>query len=499
MVGKISRKFKSPDSYDNSNGTYHLMPFRFHRLASGTEVIVNETGDYLLCPNGTAERIAKKEVSHEEKLYEDLISNFFISEKPIPDLLDIIATKYRTKKSFLDNFTSLHIFVVTLRCDHTCHYCQVSRKTADKIAFDISYRQIDMSIDLMFRSPSPHITMEFQGGEPLLAFDKIQYAVQQAKEKNLTHGKRVTYVICTNLSTLNDEMLDYCKVHSILISTSYDGPARLHDANRPKSGGNSHLLALEGIKRCRESLGHDKVSALMTTTNLTLDYPIEIIDDYIQHGFGNIFLRPISPYGFALRNEKKNKYETERFLQFYEKALLYIIELNRSGVYFSEDYATIILRKIMTPFPVGYVDLQSPAGLINSVIVFNYDGHVYASDESRMLAENKDYTFRLGHVENNTYKEIFYGEKAKQISEFWSNEALPGCSDCGYQQYCGADPVHHHATQNSLVGYRPTSTYCQKNMGIINFIFELLSDPNQPDIEQIFRSWVHKRPIQSPN
>src|SRR6185312_1162401 len=105
----------------------------------------------------------------------------------------------------------------------------------------------------------------------------------------------------------------------------------------------------------------------------------------------NIFLRPISPYGFALKNEKKNKYEIDNFIGFYKIALDRIIEYNLSGEFFKEDYATIILRKILTPFPVGYVDLNSPAGAITNVVLFNYDGAVYATDESRMLAESKDY------------------------------------------------------------------------------------------------------------
>ena len=48
--------------------------------------------------------------------------------------------------------------------------------------------------------------------------------------------------------------------------------------------------------------------------------------------------------------------------------------------------------------PNGYVDLQSPSGLGLSVLVYNYDGDVYASDEGRMLAEVGDKTFRLGNV-----------------------------------------------------------------------------------------------------
>jgi len=40
--------------------------------------------------------------------------------------------------------------------------------------------------------------------------------------------------------------------------------------------------------------------------------------------------------------------------------------------------------------------MQSPAGEAWSVLVYNYDGDVYASDESRMLAEMRDWTFRSG-------------------------------------------------------------------------------------------------------
>ena len=39
----------------------------------------------------------------------------------------------------------------------------------------------DRSIALMLDSPSPHITVELQGGEPLLAFDTVRYIVAEAK------------------------------------------------------------------------------------------------------------------------------------------------------------------------------------------------------------------------------------------------------------------------------------------------------------------------------
>jgi len=492
VIDKVTRKFKDLGKYDlQSEPGYYLLPFRFHRVTSEKEIIVNELGDYLILTNGTFERIVRRQISKDldADLYGDLMANFFISEEIINPLIDVLATRYRTKKSFIDHFTALHIFVVSLRCEHTCHYCQVSRVTSDKDQFDMSQVHIDKGIDLMMQSPNPNVTMEFQGGEALLAFENIQYAIARSQKLALANNKTVTYVICTNLAVVTDEILEFCKENDVLISTSLDGPEFVHNENRKRPGRNSYELTISGIEKAREILGWDKVSALMTTSNLSLEYPVEIVDEYFNLGFKNMFLRPISPYGFAVKNEKKNKYNTEKFLTFYKIALNRIIEYNLKGSYFSEDYSTIILKKILTPFPVNYVDLNSPAGAINNVIVFNYEGSVYASDESRMLAEMKDYSFRLGHLDTHSYQQIFYGAKAYEIAEVWTNENLPGCSECAFQPYCGSDPIHNQATQGDMWGYRPTSTFCQRNMEVIRYLIDLMESDKA--IKKIFERWIY--------
>jgi His-Xaa-Ser system radical SAM maturase HxsB len=491
-IDKKSRKFKAVDFYNQQKvNQYFLLPFRFHRLTETKEVLVNEVGDHFVVPTGTVQLIVNKKLTKEShpELYGDLIANFFISETSIPPLIDVLATRYRTKKLFLNYFTGLHIFVISLRCEHTCQYCQVSRVTQDKERYDMSRENIDKGIDLMMASPNPHVTMEFQGGEALLAFDNIKYAVERAERFAIEKDKSITFVVCTNLALVNEDMLQYCKEHNILISTSLDGPKFVHDANRHKPHASSYELAVAGIELSRKVLGHDRVSALMTTTQLSLEHPNEIVDEYFTKGFNDIFLRNISPYGFALRTEK-NRYQTERFIEFYKKALHRILEYNFQGHYFSEGFARIILTKILTPFNVGFVDLQSPAGILTGVIVFNYDGGVYASDESRMLAEQKDFTFKLGTL-NDSYNDIFFGEKAQEISQVWANESLAGCSECAFQPYCGADPVHNWATQGDMYGYRPTSDFCKKNMEIIRYLIELMDSDKR--IAKIFESWVKQR------
>jgi His-Xaa-Ser system radical SAM maturase HxsB len=485
-VSTVNRKFREPDYYAGEEEAYRLLPYNFIRLNDSREILVSFSGDFLIVPVGTASRIANRQISKHENLYKDLLSNFIVYEDEA--LLDILATRYRTKMAFLNEFTALHIFVVTLRCNHTCHYCQVSRVTEDKSRFDISFEDLDRAIHHMFRTTATSITMEFQGGEALLAFEKIQYAVERALVLNQEHCKRITFVICTNATVYSKEILDFCKEHSILISTSLDGPEFIHDSNRKKGGQSSYKAVVTGINVFREQLGHDRIAALMTTSTLSLEHPRAIIDTYIENGFSNIFLRSISPYGFALRNAKKNNYDSQRFLEFYKQGLEYIIELNLKGIHFVEDSTAIFLRKMLTPFSTGYVDLQSPSGLVNSVIVYNYDGYVYASDESRMLAENKDKTFLLGHVRDD-YESLFFGPRVEELTTSFCNESLAGCSDCALRLFCGSDPVFNHATQGDMYGYRPTSGYCQKNMGIMLHLLELI-DTRGPEVRDIFTNWI---------
>ena len=93
------------------------------------------------------------------------------------------------------------------------------------------------------------------------------------------------------------------------------------------------------------------------------------------------------------------------------------------------------------------MDLRNPAGIGIGALVYNYDGDVYASDESRMLAEMGDKTFRLGNVHADTWERLITSDALLAPLEESFAGSVPMCSDCAFQPYCGSEPVFHHATQ----------------------------------------------------
>ncbi len=205
------------------------------------------------------------------------------------------------------------------------------------------------AVDLTFKSPSPALKIEFQGGEPLLSFDRIKSIVALAEDRNRVDKRDLQFVIASNLSMLSDEILDFCDVHNVYLSTSLDGPEDLHNRNRPRPGRNGYALTISGIERARNRLGIDRISALMTTTEASLSRVRDIVDEYLVRGFSSIFLRPLSPYGFAVRSGHVARYDSERFLAFYREGLDYILQLNKQGHHLMEACSAIVLRKMLTP------------------------------------------------------------------------------------------------------------------------------------------------------
>lgn len=472
--------------------SYKILPFRFDRL-NDSVFLSNEVGEHLYLLHEDFDKFILHQLSADDKVFKDLKSKHIIADSNIDTVLEMLATKYRTKKHFLTEFTSLHMVVASLRCNSNCSYCQVSKKDLSDVSFDMSRKTAIKVVEKIFESPSNNIKIEFQGGEPLLNFDIVKYIINKAEWKNIFKRKNLEFVICTNLTSIDEKMLKWLKGHKVYISTSIDGPKSLHNLNRPLNEiENSYDLVLEKIKLCKEYLGKDSVSALMTTTSHTINHFNEIIDNYIEIGFDSIFLRSLNPYGFAKRDKHKLAYPMNDFIENYKKGLDYIIEINIKGRFFAEGYATILLTRILTPFSTGFVDLQSPAGIAIAGVIYDYDGDVYASDEGRMLASVGDKTFKIGNVEKDTYQEIFNGEKLHGFIENSIAESLPDCATCAYLSYCGADPVRNYSEQGDIVGNRTISEICNKNKSIIKHLLSLLHR-NDDDINKVFWSWITRK------
>ena len=490
MATKTDRKlghFDGPSEFE-ATSDWHWLPFRFQRLSGDEIVLTNMVGEHVILPSGEFDDFADRTLAVDSALFRVLRSRHFLRHAHEELPVELLALKLRTRLRRLRHSTSLHLFVVTLRCEHSCRYCQVSRRSGDSDKFDMSDETADRALELVFRSPSPNIKIEFQGGEPLLNFELVRRIVVRAEQINARVGKDLVFVVATNLALLDADVLAFARDHALHFSTSIDGPADLHNVNRPRLGVDSWERAVDGIRRVREELGADRVSALMTTTAASLDRAVDIVDCYVELGLQEVFLRPMSPYGFAIRTGAHDGYRTRDWIEFYREGLEHILAVNRRGYPLVERYAAILLKKMLTNDDSGYVDLRSPAGIGIGALVYNYDGSVYASDEGRMLAEMGDTTFRLGDLHHDDYADIMLSDALLDPLEQSMTVSVPMCCDCAFEPYCGAEPVFHHATFGDPVGKKPLSDFCQRQMALCELLLRKYDD--DPFARRVFRRWA---------
>jgi radical SAM protein with 4Fe4S-binding SPASM domain len=200
-------------------------------------------------------------------------------------------------------------------------------------------------------------------------------------------------------------------------------------------------------------------------------------------------LRHLSPYGFAMKTKSFKAYDVEEWLNFYREGMDYIIALNRQGIPFVEHFAALLLTKMLTSEDPGFIDLMSPAGTGIAAIVINYDGDVYASDEGRMLKEMGDPAFRFGNVHQNTYEQLFTSDSLLNTLEDSFTLSIPGCSDCAFEPWCGADPVYHYAMYGDILGRKPESDFCKRIKGVVRYLLEALEDDQT---RAILTKWATK-------
>lgn len=227
-----------------------------------------------------------------------------------------------------------------------------------------------------------------------------------------------------------------------------------------------------------------------TISRYSLSYPKQIVDQYLKLGFDDFYLRPLNPFGFSKEVFKKIGYSADEYIEFYKKALNYIIDLNLKGKEVREKMARTFLIKMLTDKDPNHLDFRSPCGAGIGQLAYNYNGNVYTCDEGRMLSMMGDESFCLGNVKKNTYQEIVGSPITRTLCTASCLEGQPHCSSCVYKPYCGICPIYNYSEQGNIFGQMPTNERCKINMAIFDFLFEKLENEK---IKGIFEKWLKGR------
>ena len=392
------------------------------------------------------------------------------------------------RRRYFEGWKAPHVHIISLNalCRLNCVYCCASTSAKDRRI--MSKETADRVLDLIFSLDPEQYLLEFQGGEPLMTFALLKYIVLKAKKMAFARKKPVFFSVVTNLQECDEEKFKFLTEHNVTVCASLDGPDYVHDKNRPfanRDGNGSHEKAAYWLRRFAdyaEENGTEMPNAICTVTKYSLPYPNEIVDEFIKCGLLRAQLGPVDPLGRAALAWDRIGVSSSEFIDFYSRAINYIIDLNRKGIMAYEKAALAFAKQVNGTARPRYQNLD-----ILFRLAYNWDGGIYGSDEARMLSNSGDEYFRLGSVYDDSFKSIIRKPLAiRLIASSLTELRQPMCSRCPSSLYCRVPPVYNYITQGNIHGNMAANERCR----LFRQVYDMLSEKNSvPENAAIFRHW----------
>src|SRR5262245_43959387 len=156
-------RFLPADEFYAPEKPLQLLPFRFERRGAAGYLVSNMVGDFLSLSPDEFDRLVNLRLSPGAGLDEKAYSSHLFAREGQTAQHQLLALRLRSRMAFLRQPSALHIFVVTLRCEHSCPYCQVSRQSTDRSRYDMTEETAQRALAIAFESPASSIKIEFQG------------------------------------------------------------------------------------------------------------------------------------------------------------------------------------------------------------------------------------------------------------------------------------------------------------------------------------------------
>ena len=151
------------------------------------------------------------------------------------------------------------MLLVTNSCNLNCVYCYESHKTSHKMDFDTAKRAI---LDVFDETGFDGVSIQFMGGEPLLAFPLIKDVSEWLWSKNIKYP--YSLFAATNGTLLNEDMKVWftANKHRISLGLSFDGDVSTQNTNR------SNSASLVDLDYFRDTWPESSVKMTVSTESL---------------------------------------------------------------------------------------------------------------------------------------------------------------------------------------------------------------------------------------
>lgn len=144
--------------------------------------------------------------------------------------------------SFCDYYENREKFNLSLmidatnRCQLRCSYCYYGNKGSQKMHVG-NVLAAASNLGAIFEPKLDEVNFHYMGGEPLLAWEEILELNATARSLFETKEVKFTWSLTSNLIALDEKKAEHMLKEKAGIHCSIDGPAKIHDKNRPYANG----------------------------------------------------------------------------------------------------------------------------------------------------------------------------------------------------------------------------------------------------------------------
>ncbi len=321
-----------------------------------------------------------------------------------------ISDSYKTP---VENTTGRKMLILSLTgaCNFSCTYCYAAAQPRQKIPRAALRWAINKAA-----ADGSHFLVQFTGGEPLLAFERLVYAVDYIKEKNYS----ATLQIQTNGSLLTPAIADYFAENKIGVGISLDGSVACNDAARiyPDGSGTAKEI-MKGLAVLRDAGIGVGLTCVVGQHNIR---ELESIVDMAYYA-GNVYklgFDLLRPQGRGTSSEMVTGDEMRMALKKVLERAEMLEKLTGRHLIFSHRQRVAQLAK-------GSIDIFAHCYALTYQSLF-----INAMGECYSCASLSDYPeFRLG-----SYMEDLNPNIEKKVSSRLCKEA-ERCRKCEYLERCG--------------------------------------------------------------
>ena len=277
-------------------------------------------------------------------LIEKLLENGIVIEDSVDENAEIKKIKDRILEAS-ENELSL-IIIPTNQCNFRCIYCwEHTQNQRD----EMTNKKQNQLLEFVSKNAGnfKHIDIEWFGGEPLLAPNVIKNLLKGINE--IARRNRIPYLssITTNGYSLDIEMFRFLlKYHNNFFQITIDGPARLHNNNRPlKNNRGTFDTILDNLKRIRDNVQTHSFKIILRL-NITGDSQqymkeyIEILErEFSRDKRFRLYVHEIEDLGGPRHDEihflnQSNQIEEVQLLALEKDIMTHALKMLKPGDYF---------------------------------------------------------------------------------------------------------------------------------------------------------------------